>query len=148
MRGDHKYGKKTRSRGAWDAQRGPAVIRDRTIGQSRGQSKPAVESPDQQDRFHHLEAVPIAPRQVRRATIGTMTVCAGCGRTKDFWAENNGQGLSKSGRRFCCKPCSDGGDCRCASMEAERGPEVGGLVLGQGNGNPNQRKKLGHDPRR
>jgi hypothetical protein len=147
MKGQQRFSKRTRSRGAWDTQRGQAVIRDRVIGQYRSQRKNSHESPDQQDRFHNEEAVPwIATRRTRRG-LGTQAACAGCGRTKDLWEENNGQGLSKHGRRFCCSPCAEGKGCRCAEMDARKGMELSGALAGQNLG-PNQRDANGHNKHR
>jgi hypothetical protein len=102
--------------------------RDRVIGQYRGQKKRAWESPDEQDRFRHWKAVPLPPTPQKKGSLGTLPACAGCGRTKDLWEENNGAGLSKNGRHFCCKPCASGDPCTCINQEDHKGQELGGLL--------------------
>jgi hypothetical protein len=62
--------------------------------------------------------------------LGNQQACTNCGRTKDMWEENNGQGIRKAGRPYCCKPCSAGDDCICADMDSRKGMELGGLVRG------------------
>src|SRR5688572_8281970 len=104
-------------------------IRDRVIGQQRGQKHRAWESPDQQDRFAFgaKSALPLVPTLRRRPGMGYETACAGCGRTKDLWEENNGEGLSKAGRRFCCKPCATGEGCTCVEQDARKGQQLNSL---------------------
>jgi hypothetical protein len=147
MRGQKKFAKRTRSRGAWDTQRGQAVIRDRVIGQHRSQRKNSHASPDMQDRFHNEEAVPLIRTLRARPGMGVQAACAGCGRTKDLWEENNGMGLSKAGRRYCCKPCSEGKRCRCVDMDARKGMELSGALPGQNLG-PATRDARGHNKHR
>jgi hypothetical protein len=103
--------------------------RDHTIGQYRHEKKRAWESPDMHDHVPTGAAVPIgAPATRVRPGMGRIALCAGCGRTADLWEENNGEGLSKHGRRFCCKPCAEEGACACLEMEIHNGNEIGGLL--------------------
>jgi hypothetical protein len=124
---NRKYGKRTRSRGALDAVQGPAGIRDRVIGQYRDSRKRAFESPDEQDRFRRFRAVPLVRTTKRRPGLGISRACAECGRTEDLWEENNGEGISKNGRHFCCKPCYDGKGCTCVDQDTRKGNELGSL---------------------
>jgi hypothetical protein len=82
---------------------------------------------DEQGRGAYGAAVSLVPLTRRRAGLGVQAACAHCGRTKDFWEENNGQGISKEGRRFCCKPCADGKKCVCAEMNLHKGQELNNL---------------------
>src|SRR5690349_17993461 len=89
-------------------------IRNQVIGQYRSEQKMAWESPDEQDRFMFGASVPRTETQKVRRGLGRMEACAGCERTKDLWSANTGQGLSKGGRRYCCKPCASGEPCECS----------------------------------
>src|SRR5688500_10344713 len=102
-------------------------IRDRPLGQHRSQKMRAWESPDQQDRVPLGEKVPLISTVSRRPGLASQSACASCGRTRDLWEENNGQGLSKGGRRFCCKSCADGQGCTCFARDQEKGQELNSL---------------------
>src|SRR5688572_18159769 len=95
MKNPKQFARKTRSRGALDTVQGPATIRDRVLGQNRSAPHRAWESPDEQDRFRAGRPVALHPPFMDRPGLGRQRACAGCGRTKDLWEENNGQGLSK-----------------------------------------------------
>ena len=110
----------TRSRGAG--------IRNRVIGQYRDARKSASTSKDMKDHFPQRGAsVPWNPPTRMRPGLGVVKTCAGCGRTQDLWEENNGEGISKGGRRYCCKPCSQGEACICADKDAQKGSELNSL---------------------
>jgi hypothetical protein len=108
--------------------RKPGGIRDRVIGQYRHEKKRAWESPDQQDRVPYGRSEKLVPTLRHRAGLGSIEACAHCGRTRDLWEENNGEGLTHKGRRYCCKPCSQGKDCICQDMESHKGSELGSLT--------------------
>ncbi len=103
-------------------------IRDRVIGQYRHEKKRAAESPDMQDRvLSHRPAMPLFPPMRRQPGLSVMVTCVGCGRTKDLWEGNNGEGISKRGGRYCCKPCADGDRCTCTEIDQHKGQELNSL---------------------
>ena len=97
------------------------------IGQYRSEKKRTWESPDRHNRFPFGASDPIVFTVHQRKGLGAIAACAGCGRTKDLWEANNGEGISKSGRRFCCKPCAEGKPCVCAEMDRLKGQSLNGL---------------------
>jgi hypothetical protein len=39
--------------------------------------------------------------------------CADCGMVKADWKGNNGQGVEKDGRMYCCDGCANETGCTC-----------------------------------
>jgi hypothetical protein len=105
MRGNRKFPKKTRSQEQADALR---------------------QAPES-DANTMSRVVPVGPLRRYRPGLGAALACAGCGRTKDLWEENNGEGLSKGGFHFCCRGCAIDDACTCGSKDAEKGQELNSL---------------------
>lgn len=40
-------------------------------------------------------------------------VCLECGMPKKDWSGNNGEGILKDGRLYCCEGCLDESGCIC-----------------------------------
>jgi hypothetical protein len=103
------------------------TIRDAPIGQYRDHAMRAWESSDEKDRFRSWQPVRSTALPRKRRGLALAMACAHCGRTQDFWEENNGEGIAKQGRRFCCKPCSGGKACVCLEIENKKGQELNSL---------------------
>ena len=49
-----------------------------------------------------------------KATTKTQT-CPECGMTKDEWEGNNGRGVERNGKTYCCDGCASGTGCTCGT---------------------------------
>lgn len=124
-------------------------IRNKLLGQYRRQNKKAEQSPDMQDRVppysqgRHGLSLPLRPLLHKRPGLGVLPVCEGCGRTKDMWVINNGEGIALHGRRYCCRPCAHGKSCACGGADSGQLQPLGGLIRGASKKRTRRRRTPG-----